>query len=316
MHLIMIEVNNITKRFGGVTAVDGVSFKVDKGEVVGFLGPNGAGKSTTMRILTCFLPADLGTARVAGFDVHDDSLDVRSRVGYLPESAPLYPDMNVLDFLGYIARIRGIPSNKRRSSIDKMVEVTGLKSELLKDIRELSKGYRQRVGLAQAMIHDPDIMILDEPTSGLDPNQIREIRSLIKDLGQEKTVILSTHILPEVEATCSRAIIINNGRIIEDGSIDEITRRARSGDSHRIRIRGERQAIEAKLGSMTDVREYRLLEEEGGLLMYDVFGNEGLDLGEDLFRMSADAGFSLSELYREKTSLEDVFTQLTSGDKS
>ena len=213
----MIEVKGISKRFGPTTAVDNISFSIAKGEVVGFLGPNGAGKTTTMRILTCFLPADAGEAKVAGFDVLEQSMAVRSRIGYLPESAPLYLDMRVSEFLDYIGAIRGLHGADRTAAINRMIEVCGLSGVMLKQIGELSKGYRQRVGLAQAMIHNPEILVLDEPTSGLDPNQIREIRDLIKTLGKEKTVILSTHILPEVEATCSRVMIINRGKIVADG---------------------------------------------------------------------------------------------------
>jgi ABC-2 type transport system ATP-binding protein len=307
----MIEVQNITKRFGPITAVDGVSFEVQKGEVVGFLGPNGAGKTTTMRILTGFIPATDGTAKLAGFDVFENSLEVRKRVGYLPESAPLYLDMGVVEFLEYIASMRGIVPAKRKASLDKMIEVCGLSAVLKQEIGELSRGFRQRVGMAQAMIHDPEILIMDEPTSGLDPNQIIGIRALIKELGKEKTVILSTHILSEVEATCSRVIIIDRGKIVADGSLDEVTKRGKVGKVHHLRVRGDRPAWETKLKSLAGVKSFNWKEEKGGLHRYEVFTEGDRGLGEELFRLAADSGMTLSELFQEKTTLENVFTQLT-----
>lgn len=307
----MIEVRNLRKRFGSLTAVDGITFEVQKGEVVGFLGPNGAGKTTTMRILTGFIPATDGTAKVAGFDIFENSLEVRRRVGYLPESAPLYLDMAVDEFLAYLAEVRGIPPAKRRASMDRMIEVCGLKSVLKQEIGELSRGFRQRVGMAQAMIHDPEILIMDEPTSGLDPNQIIGIRALIKELGREKTVILSTHILSEVEATCSRVIIIDRGRIVADGSLDEVTRRGKAGGIHHVQVRGERSRWEEKLKSLDGVKSFAWKEETGGLHRYEIYSEGDRALGEALFRLAADAGMSLAELYQEKTTLEKVFTQLT-----
>jgi ABC-2 type transport system ATP-binding protein len=215
----MIEVQGLSKEFGVVKAVDGISFKIAKGEVVGFVGPNGAGKTTTMRILTCFLPADEGEVKIGGHDVIDDSLAVRAMIGYLPENAPLYLDMSVEGFLDFIAAVRGIAPAERSAAGARMIATCGLTGVVKKQIGELSKGFRQRVGLAQAMIHDPEILILDEPTVGLDPNQIREIRKLIKKLGQNKTIILSTHILSEVEAACNRVIVIHQGKIVADGSV-------------------------------------------------------------------------------------------------
>jgi len=307
----MIEVQNITKRFGPITAVNGVSFEVQKGEVVGFLGPNGAGKTTIMRILTGFIPATDGTAKLAGYDVFENSLEVRKRVGYLPENAPLYLDMGVVEFLDYIASVRNIPPEKRKASLERMIDVCGLQAVLKQEISELSHGFRQRVGMAQAMIHDPEILIMDEPTSGLDPNQIIGIRSLIKELGQEKTVILSTHILSEVEATCSRVIIIDRGKIVADGSLDEVTKRGKKGKVHHLRVRGDRPAWENKLKSLAGVRSFTWKEEEGGLNLYEVFTEGDRALGEELFRLAADSGMTLAELYQEKTTLENVFTQLT-----
>jgi ABC-2 type transport system ATP-binding protein len=311
----MIEVEGLTKRFGYITAVDNITFKVDKGEVVGFLGPNGAGKSTTMRILTCFLPADQGRCRIAGFDVLTDSMEVRKRIGYLPENTPLYEEMSVEGFLKYIAEVRGIKKDEQKSRIDKMIEICGIEPVLKMDISELSKGYRQRVGLAQAMIHDPEILILDEPTSGLDPNQIIEIRELIKRLGKEKTVILSTHILSEAEATCSRMVIIDRGKLIADGSLSEVSRMASGTNTHRLKARGDRNVIERELQALPGATGFKLVSEEGGFLSYEVYGEANRELGEEIFRSAVRAGFSLAELVRERRTLEDIFIQLTRGEQ-
>jgi ABC-2 type transport system ATP-binding protein len=309
----MIEVKGISKRFGPTLAVDDLSFSIAKGEVVGFLGPNGAGKTTTMRILTCFLPADAGEVKVAGFDVIEESMEVRSRIGYLPENAPLYLDMQVNEFLDYVSSIRGLKGAERTQATDRMIELCGLSDVLLKQIGELSKGFRQRVGLAQAMIHNPEILILDEPTSGLDPNQIREIRDLILTLGKEKTVILSTHILPEVEATCSRVIIIDRGKIVADGAIETIARRSLGGNPHIIRVRGPQDKIESGLKTLADVTSFRAAGQEDGLWRYEIQGRTGVHLGEQLFRLAADQGLSLAEIRRDKTTLESIFTELTQG---
>ena len=214
----MIQASNLQKRFGATVAVENVSFDVQRREVVGFLGPNGAGKTTTMRMLTCYLPPDGGTAEIAGHNITTEAVEVRRRIGYLPESAPLYTEMGVVDYLDFIGEVRGLPAVRRRQRIQEMIDVCGLEGVVKKDISELSKGYRQRVGLAQTLIHDPDVHILDEPTSGLDPHQIIQIRELIRNLGREQTVNLSTHILPEVTATCSRVINIHNGRNAADGT--------------------------------------------------------------------------------------------------
>ncbi len=307
----MIEVEGLVKRFGHIIAVDGISFKVEKGEVVGFLGPNGAGKTTTMRVLTCYLPADEGRCKVAGFDVLTDSVEVRKRIGYLPEDTPLYSDMSVEGFLKYIAEVREIYGEEQKKRINKMIEICGLEPVLKMDISELSKGYRQRVGLAQAMLHDPDILILDEPTTGLDPNQIIEIRSLIKELGKEKTVILSTHILPEVEATCGRVIIIHQGKLVAEGTLEEVSKLASGANIHRIKIRGDKAKIEDKLKELDGVESIQLKAEEDGIYQYQIFVQPGRDLGEEIFKLCVQNGFILSELYRERKTLEDVFTELT-----
>jgi ABC-2 type transport system ATP-binding protein len=309
----MIEVQGISKSYGSVKAVDNLSFTIKEGEIVGFLGPNGAGKTTTMRILTCYHPADEGEAKIAGFDVFEESLAVREKIGYLPENAPLYPDMRVDSFLDYVGSIRGMKGEAKAAAIGRMAGACGLTGVMMKQIGELSKGYRQRVGLAQAMIHDPDILILDEPTSGLDPNQIVEIRSLIKKLGEKKTVILSTHILSEVENTCNRVIVINKGKIVEDGSIEAVTRRTHRGNLHVILVRGEKGKIEDGLKSLSDVVSFEKKDEEGGLLRYEIAVREGVHLGEQLFRMAADRGLSLAEIRREKAALESAFAALTIG---
>ena len=312
----MIEVQGLTKRFGHITAVDNISFKVEKGEVVGFLGPNGAGKSTTMRVLTCFLPADEGRCKIAGFDVLTESMEVRKRIGYLPENTPLYEEMSVEGFLRYIANIRNIPSSQQQSKIDKMIETCGIEPVLKMDISELSKGFRQRVGLAQAMIHDPEILIMDEPTSGLDPNQIIEIRELIKKLGKEKTVILSTHILSEAEATCSRMVIIDQGRLIADGSLAEVSRLATGQNVHKIKARGDKAVIERELKNLPGAIEFKLTSEESGLYAYEIIGEANRELCEEIFKTAVRNNFTLSELYHEKRTLEDIFIQLTRGEQA
>ncbi len=308
----MIKVTNITKRFGATLAVDNVSFEVNRGEVLGLLGPNAAGKTTTMRVLTCYMPPDEGSATVAGYDIIEDSLEVRKHVGYLPESAPLYLEMGVLEYLAYIAEIRGIPSRERPSRVKKMVEICGLEQVLKKDLGELSRGYRQRVCLAQTLIHDPEILILDEPTSGLDPSQIIEIRGLIKEIGREKTVILSTHILPEVSATCSRVLIINEGRLVASGTTEELAERARGGVTVYAKIRGPQGEIEEKLSRLEGLHSFRKIAQEGeDLHRFCLEIKEQIDPSEEIFHMVKDSGWSLSELRREEISLEDIFLQLT-----
>jgi len=312
----MINVQNITKRFGETVALRGVSFEVRKGEVLGFLGPNGAGKSTTMRIITCYLPADSGAVTVAGHDVYDDSLEVRRRLGYLPENAPLYHDMKVSEFLGYIADIRQVDRGMRDKRIGRMIEVCGLEKVLHKNIAHLSRGYRQRVGLAQSMLHDPEILILDEPTLGLDPNQIIEIRELIKNIGQTKTIILCSHILPEVQATCSRIIIINDGRIAASGSPDELASKAGGAPVLCLTVRGPAAEVAERLGRVEGVTSVKPVGQPAdGLQQFTITGSEESDPGEDLFRAVVEGGWSLSELRREAATLEDVFTKLTTGER-
>ncbi len=314
----MIEVRHLSKNFGSTVAVKDVSFDVSRGEVLGFLGPNGAGKSTTMRILTGYIPPTEGTARVAGHDILEDSLSVRRRIGYLPEWAPLYGDMEVIDFLRFIADIRDIPPGETRERIARMVKVCGLEKVVGRVIHHLSRGYRQRVGLAQAMIHDPDILILDEPTSGLDPNQIIEIRELIKEIGRDKTVILSTHILPEVSQTCGRVLIINEGSLIASGAPEELARRFEGRGIVQIAVRGApRETIETKLAAAPFVDAVRSLHSTGdGLHHFTIQGTETGGLGEKLFRLAVESSWTLAELHVEAATLEDVFRRLTRGENA
>ena len=313
----MISVNGLVKRYGSTLAVDDVSFEVRRGEVLGFLGPNGAGKTTTMRMLTGFLPPDGGTATLAGYDIGTHSLEVRRRIGYLPESAPLYEDMGTVDYLLYAAEMRGVPASERRARVKQTVGVCGLAPALTKNIGQLSKGYRQRVGLAQALIHQPDILIRDEPTSGLDPNQIVEIRSLIKEIGREKTVILSTHILPEVSATCDRVIIIAQGKLVGSGTPEELVSRAAGGVGVVVTLRGDGGEIERGLAHADHASAVDFLGAEGPTLRYRVRGKDGADprkLAESVSGLAALRGWALSELRTEAATLEDVFRDLTRGE--
>lgn len=307
----MIEVKNLTKRYGPTVAVDNVSFNAKAGEVLGFLGPNGAGKTTTMRVLTCYLSADEGNATVDGYDVFDQSVEVRKRIGYLPESAPLYLDMGVIDYLKFIAQVRDIPKSQRQQRTKEVIDICGLESVIQKDVGELSKGFRQRLGLAQSLIHDPPILIMDEPTSGLDPNQIIEIRNLIKEIGKEKMIIFSTHILPEVSATCSRILIINNGKIVANGSPESLAERAKGGEVVDITIRGPADEIESKLQDLNFVNEFDRVNTVDGLLSYRIASEKGTNAAEELFQFVVQNGWSLTELRQESVSLEDVFRELT-----
>ncbi|MBU0600197.1 ABC transporter ATP-binding protein, partial [bacterium] len=304
-------IKNITKRFGNTIAIDNISFEVNKGEVLGLLGPNGAGKTTTMRILTCFFPPNNGTATLAGYDILENPLQVKKIVGYLPENAPLYLNMSVLDYLDFIAKIRGFKELESKKKIKEMIEVCSLQKAISKDIGELSKGYRQRVGLAQALIHDPEILILDEPTAGLDPSQIIEIRKLIKEIGKKKTVILSTHILPEVSATCSRVLIINEGKLVASGSPSELIKKAKGKENIYLTIRGPKKEIKDKIALAKDVLTVEEVSEKDDLTTFLVQGKVGANLSEDLFFLARDNHWSLTSLHKEELNLEDLFLQLT-----
>ncbi len=308
----MIVVEHIKKHFGHVWALDGISFEIARGEVVGLLGPNGAGKTTTMRIVTGFLAPDSGCAAIAGIKVGEDAIEARRRIGYLPENAPLYTDLEVIEHLDYVGRLRGMAGAERARRISEVVETCGLSQVSGRSVGHLSKGFRQRVGLAAAMLHRPEILILDEPTSGLDPNQIAEIRSLIREIGRERTVVLSTHIMQEVEATCSRAIIINAGRIVGQGTIEELMSSPAGRSQYTIAARASRERIADELAKLSGISFREWLSsprDEKQRLSLD--SEDGKDRSEEIFRWAADNGITLSELARSGASLETVFRELT-----
>jgi ABC-2 type transport system ATP-binding protein len=313
-----IAVRNLTKSYGNEKAVDNISFDVKTGEILGFLGPNGAGKTTTMKIVTCYLPPNAGTVEVEGYSIADHSLEVRSKIGYLPELNPLYLDMNVLEYLEYSAQLFGIKNSLLRERMREMIEVCGLGNVRHKDIGELSKGYRQRVGLAQAMIHDPQVLILDEPTSGLDPNQIVEIRNLIKKLGRAKTVVLSTHILSEVQATCDRVIIINKGHIVADGTPDQLQQNFHGAEMVSLELKAHvdnaMTDIFPKIKALPLVESVEYGGQEGDTHKFTVHTAKGNDVREQLFRQAVDEHWTLLEMSRKTTSLEEVFHDLTMGE--
>ncbi len=307
----MIHVEGLTKRYGQSLAIDNISFHIEKGEVVGLLGPNGAGKTTTMKILTCFIAASSGKARIHGHDTFDNPLKVKEQIGYLPESCPLYHEMDVTAYLTFAAEIRGIAANKRKGAVEKVISDCDLGKVTRKLIGHLSKGYRQRVGLAQALIHDPAILILDEPTSGLDPNQIRDILSLINNLGQEKTVIHSTHILSEVESTSDRVLIINNGHIVAQGTPKELMTRS-SGTTVYVTAKGN--DVHSQLASAPFVLKAEVIAQgQDGFIRLAVQGVDQKNVAVDVFKLAAEKSWLVSELKAETASLEDVFAKLTRG---
>jgi ABC-2 type transport system ATP-binding protein len=307
----VIEVEHLSKVYNGRKAVDDISFKVEKGEILGFLGPNGAGKTTTMRILTCYMPASDGTARVAGYDVFDESMEVRKRIGYLPESPPLYSEMTVESYLHFVAKIKGAPSSRRKQQVDDAMGKCSIGDVRNRIIAKLSKGYKQRVGVAQALLGNPEVMILDEPTIGLDPKQIFEIRSLIKNLAGDHTVILSTHILPEVSMTCSRVVIINKGKVIAMDTPQGLTNQAKGAERVALVVDGPKPAVHEKLQSIEGVLR---VDAEGGENDQPVNYMVECRLNTDLRRALASAvvsqGWGLLELRGVALSLEDVFINL------
>jgi ABC-2 type transport system ATP-binding protein len=306
-----IVVNNLTKKFGSQRAVDNISFEVKEGEILGFLGPNGAGKTTTMKILTCYIAPSDGDAKVNGLSVLENQNEIKKKIGYLPENNPLYHDMPVLDYLKFVAELQAVPGDKIQKRISEMVYVCGLNVEKHKKIGELSKGYRQRVGLAQAMIHDPEILILDEPTSGLDPNQIVEIRKLIKELGKRKTVILSTHILPEVEATCDRILIINKGKIVADGTSEMLRKRARGQEMLRVQI-GEPEDRNEIVSALKNLDSVGMADFDKDVLnSFIVSSKDEHSSRKDIFRLCVQKNWILTEMTPIETKLEDIFRQLT-----
>src|SRR5262249_9478433 len=310
----MIEVENLTKRYGRAPAVDRVSFKVEKGEILGFLGPNGAGKTTTMRILTCYLPASEGTAKVAGYDVFEAPLEVKKRVGYIPETPPLYPDMEVETFLDFCAKIKGVAAKDRKAKIADAMEKTRVGEVRDKLIGKLSKGYRQRVGLAQAILNNPDVLILDEPTAGLDPKQIIETRELIKALGGEHTIVLSTHILPEVSMTCGRVLIINKGRVVAEDTPGNLTHRLRGAGALRVEVKGDAASAADVLRAVPGVVTVRPRNEPTVGAVFEVEAESGKDVRAELAAAVVQKGFGLLGLEQVGMSLEDIFLQLTTSD--
>ncbi|MCX6144534.1 MAG: ATP-binding cassette domain-containing protein [Ignavibacteriales bacterium] len=310
-----ITVRNLTKFYGQEKAINNISFDVKTGEILGFLGPNGAGKTTTMKIITCFMPPSSGTVDVDGCSIADHSIEVRRKIGYLPEMNPLYLDMNVMEYLEYAARLHGLDTARMRQQLGQMIEVCGLKEVRHKDIGEMSKGYRQRVGLAQAMIHDPDVLILDEPTSGLDPNQIVEIRNLIKQLGRAKTVVLSTHILSEVQATCDRVIIVNEGSIVADGTPTELQQKFHSSESVSLELKAAvpnaMTDIFPKIKALPGVESVEYGAADGDVHRFSVFSAHGVDIREALFQQAVSEKWVLLEMSQKATSLEEVFHKLT-----
>jgi ABC-2 type transport system ATP-binding protein len=310
-----IKIENLTKYYGNFLAVKDISFEVKTGEIVGFLGPNGAGKTTTMKLITTYLTQNSGKIYVDGIDTETDSLAVRKKIGYLPEQNPLYSDMNVIDYLKYAAELQSVEKSQINDAVKKMVRVCGLEDVKHKDIGELSKGYRQRVGLAQAMIHNPDVLLLDEPTSGLDPNQIIEIRKLIRDLGKQKTLILSTHILQEVQATCDRVIIINNGQIVADGTTDSLQKKFQGQLKLSLTIKKDPKAGKEKVQSMFEsvigVEKVKFVSDDNEVWNIDITANKGSDVRDAVFKKVVSNDMVLLNLHQEETSLEDIFRKLT-----
>ncbi len=311
----MIEVQNLTKSFGTALAVDQISFTVNKGEILGFLGPNGAGKTTTMRILTGYIPATSGTARIAGFDVFDDSLEVRRRIGYLPENPPLYTDMAVGTYLDFVARIKGVPVEKRRQRLDDALQKANITDQRDELIKRLSRGYKQRVGLAQALVHDPEVIILDEPTVGLDPKQIIEVRHLIKGLAGSHTIILSTHILPEVSMTCDRVVIINHGKIAAVDTPANLTMQLKTGQRIRLEVQAQEKPLRELLGRISGVRNVEIGPAgTTGRLIATIEAAPGQDFRSQVAAAVVGKGLPLYELRSVSLTLEEIFLQLTTED--
>jgi ABC-2 type transport system ATP-binding protein len=312
----MLEVEHLTKRYGSFAAVKDITFKVERGEILGFLGPNGAGKTTTMRVLTCFMPATEGTARVAGFDIFEDSLEVRKRVGYLPESVPLYREMPVRSYLNFVAEVKGVPRKERARRVHECMEECGIADRAGWPIGNLSKGLRQRVGLAQALVHNPEVLILDEPTLGLDPKQIVEIRQLIKSLGAERTVVLSTHILPEVSVVCNRVIIINEGKLVAVDTPENLTLKLQEFSKIRLRVEGPHREVVDALGRVDGVVSVvREDESDGETGVYLVQSRKEKDVRNELARAVTEHRWGLLELSLVSISLEEVFVRLVTEEK-
>lgn len=317
----MITVTELTKRYARTTAVDQISFAVAKGQIVGFLGPNGAGKTTTMRMLTCFLPPSAGTAKVAGFDVLEHPLEVKKRIGYLPETPPIYPEMETGEYLRFVGKLKGLAGSDLQKRVDYVCDRCAVADVRTKLLGRLSKGYRQRVGLAQAIIHNPDVLILDEPTAGLDPKQINETRDLIKDLAGEHTIILSTHILPEVEQTCEQVIIINKGKLVATDSVRNLQARARGAESVLVEIAGRNGSLEVpivqhKLEQVSGVSRVLCKQHADSGALFEVESQKGRLVRGDLARAVVESGWDLNELRQSAISLEEIFLQLTGNESA
>jgi ABC-2 type transport system ATP-binding protein len=321
-NLPMIKVEGLTKRYARTVAVDDISFEVEKGQIVGFLGPNGAGKTTTMRVLTCFLPPTSGTANVAGFDVLEQPLEVKKRIGYLPETPPLYPEMEVWEYLAFVGRLKGIPSSDIQRRIAEVAERCAIGDVRTKLIGKLSKGYRQRVGLAQAIIHNPDVLVLDEPTSGLDPKQIIETRTLIRNLAGDHTIILSTHILSEVEHSCERVLIISKGKLVATDSVANLTNRLRGSEAVAVEVEASNGAplneheVQTRLEQVPGVSRVLPKTSKDGRSAFEVESLQGRHIRADLARAVVGAGWNLNELRPVGLSLEDIFLQLTAAESA
>jgi gliding motility-associated transport system ATP-binding protein len=311
----VIAVEQLTKRYGSVLAVDNVSFSVNKGEILGFLGPNGAGKTTTMRVLTGYMPATDGRAIVAGYDVFDKPLEAKRRTGYLPETPPLYPDMTVRDYLTFVAKIKGVAPRDRKASVERVLERTWVGDMASRSCGKLSKGYRQRVGLAQALIHNPEVLILDEPTAGLDPKQIIETRRLIKELAGDHTIVLSTHILPEVSQTCQRVVIINKGKVVAVDTPANLTRRLGGAETMFVQVDGDGAAAALSvLERVPGVARVSALDSEPGTA-FEVESESGRDVRRELARAVVGGGWGLLELRPTRMSLEEIFLSLTTEER-
>ncbi|OGQ04726.1 MAG: hypothetical protein A2W61_00285 [Deltaproteobacteria bacterium RIFCSPLOWO2_01_44_7] len=308
----MLQVENLKKSFGDVEAVRGVTFKISRGEVIGLLGPNGAGKTTTMRLVTGFLKPDEGSIWVNGISALEDPEEARQQIGYLPENAPSYHDMEVTEFLTYVAHLRKVPLEKQNSYLRETIELCGLEEVVGRQIGQLSRGFKQRVCLAQALIHKPPLLILDEPTTGLDPHQIQEIRSLIKAIGKERTVILSTHIMQEVQAVCSKALIISRGGLVGEGSLDDLVQKGKGGSRYFVKIKAPQEELERKISGLTGLTaEIQKAEANGGWQNVLMKSEEQNDQSEEIFKWVVNNQWSLAELRRETTSLEEIFLELT-----
>jgi ABC-2 type transport system ATP-binding protein len=313
----MIELKNVTKKFGNTPVVDGISFEVKKGEIIGFLGPNGAGKTTTMRMITGFFPPTSGAIKVAGFDTAEKPLEAKAKIGYMPENVPLYKELDVHSYLRFVAEVKGVPKAKIESSITKAIEESGITGVKDKVIAKLSKGFRQRVGIAQAIINDPEVLILDEPTVGLDPKQIKEIRELIKKMKGDRTIILSTHILPEVSMTCDKVIVINQGKIIAEGDVETLTRGTGSASRIYVELDAPKAQFISEMKKIRSVSDVTVVDKpEGGLSAFNIDMEEGKNAAKDIVAKIAKNDWELLEFKKPQATLEEVFLKLVTKEEA